>query len=225
MNKRLLVIAPHPDDEVLGVGGTILRAKAEGYAVAWVIVTEISEKAGWPAEKVTERSKEIEAVNEIMDFDKVYNLGFPTMTLDQVSVSAIVTELSQVVSSFKPTDIYLPHPGDAHSDHKAVFEASISSTKWFRHSYVERVFAYETLSETDAGLSPDSRFHPNWFVDISPFMERKLQAMGVYCSEVGEFPFPRSFKAIEALASLRGAASGFSAAEAFQLLRSRETLD
>ena len=222
MNKRLLVIAPHPDDEVLGVGGTILRAKAEGHSVAWVIVTEISEKAGWSAKKVTERSNEIEAVNKIMGFDKVYKLGFPTMALDQISIASIVTELSHVVSSFKPTDIYLPHLGDAHSDHKAVFEASISSTKWFRHQYVERVFAYEVLSETDAGLSPDSRFHPNWFVDISPFIEKKLQAMGIYFSEVEDFPFPRSFKAIESLASFRGAASGFIAAEAFQLLRSRE---
>jgi len=178
MPKRILVIAPHPDDEILGVGGTILRYKAEGHSVAWIIVSEISEKAGWPAKKVIERSREIESISSMLGFDHVYKLGFPSMELDQVSTSTLVKCLSDVISSYMPTEIYVPHPGDAHSDHKAVFMAAISSTKWFRHPYVERVFAYETLSETDVGLSPDSKFDPNWFVDISPFIDKKTTSHG-----------------------------------------------
>ena len=221
MKKRILVIAPHPDDETLGVGGTILRYKSEGHSVAWVIVSEISVQKGWPPKKVIERSKEIETVSKSFGFDNVFKLGFPSMELEQIPAATMVNALAKVIVSFKPTEIYLPHPGDAHSDHKAVFEASISTTKWFRYPYVDKVFVYETLSETDAGMSTGSQFHPNWFIDVTPFISKKLQIMEIYKSEVGEFPFPRSLKAIESLAAVRGTTSGFNAAESFQLLRAR----
>jgi LmbE family N-acetylglucosaminyl deacetylase len=102
-----------------------------------------------------------------------------------------------------------------------VFDAVASCTKWFRYPSINRILAYETLSETDFGLSTEQAFRPNVFVDIESFLDRKLQAMEVYKSEMGEFPFPRSREAIRALAAVRGAASGFKAAEAFELLRER----
>jgi LmbE family N-acetylglucosaminyl deacetylase len=102
-----------------------------------------------------------------------------------------------------------------------VFDAAASCTKWFRYPSIKRVLAYETMSETDFGLGTSQAFRPNVIINIEPYLTDKLRAMDIYTSELGEFPFPRSHKAIQALATLRGAASGFVAAEAFELLRER----
>ena len=103
-----------------------------------------------------------------------------------------------------------------------VFDAASACCKWFRYPSVRRVLAYETLSETEFGLDPDTRFHPNVFVDISAFLERKIELLQIYKSELGHFPFPRSATAVRVLAQYRGANSGFEAAEAFQLLREQD---
>jgi LmbE family N-acetylglucosaminyl deacetylase len=218
---RTIVIAPHPDDEVLGVGGTLLRRKAEGAKVAWLIVTAISVESGWRGERVEQRADEIRRVTELFSFDEVYRLDFPTTQLDRVPMSDLVAQISNAFKSFEPEEVFVPYQYDVHTDHRMVFDAVASCTKWFRYPSVRRVLAYETLSETDFGLEADHGFRPNVFVDIEPYLDGKLQAMDIYASELGMFPFPRSHEAIRALATLRGAASGFKAAEAFKLLRER----
>ena len=221
MSPRVIVIAPHPDDETLGVGGTLLRKKAEGATIAWVIVTKISMEFGWNAEKVKQRDDEINRVAQLYDFDEVHTLNFQTTQLDAIPMSDIVKAISNVFKSFRPEEVFVPHPSDIHTDHWVVFNAVSACTKWFRYPSVKRVLAYETLSETDFGLGTDQAFRPNVFVDIADFVTKKLVAMDIYASEVGEFPFPRSHEAIRAQATLRGAASGYKSAEAFELLRER----
>lgn len=221
MINRTIVIAPHPDDETLGVGGTLLRRKAEGVNLAWVIVTNISIESGWSAEKVKQRAGEIQRITQLYEFDEVYCLNFETTQLDAIPMSDLVAAISDVFKEFKPEEVYVPHPADVHTDHRVVYDAVSACTKWFRYPSVKRVLAYETLSETDFGLGTDQAFRPNVFVDIEQFLSKKLQAMDIFASEVGEFPFPRSHEAIRALATLRGAASGFQSAEAFELLRER----
>lgn len=218
---RQIVIAPHPDDEVLGVGGTLLRRKAEGAKVAWLIVTAISVQAGWSEEKVKQRADEIRRITEFFGFDEVFTLNFPTTQLDCIPISDLVAGISDVFRIFEPEEVFVPHPSDVHTDHRIVFDAAASCTKWFRYPSVKRVLAYETISETDFGLGTDQGFRPNVFVDIELFLNDKLRAMDIYEAELGTFPFPRSHEAIRALATLRGAASGFKAAEAFELLRER----
>ena len=218
---KTLVIAPHPDDEVLGVGGTLLRLKAEGNKVAWLIVTSIATESGWGNEKIQQRADEIKRVTELFAFDSVYELNFPTTQLDQVPMSDLVSAISKVFKSFQPEEVFVPHPSDVHTDHRIVFDAVASCTKWFRYPSVKRLLAYETLSETDFGLDVKQGFRPNFFVNIEPYLEDKLRAINIYQSELGEFPFPRCHEAIRALAILRGVASGFKAAEAFELLRER----
>ena len=218
---RALVVAPHPDDEVLGVGGTLLRRKAAGAKVAWLIVTAISTQSGWGEEKVNQRADEIKLVTELFGFDEVFTLKFPATQLDRIPMSDLVAGISAVFKSFAPEEVFVPHPCDVHTDHRMVFNATASCTKWFRYPSIKRVLAYETLSETDFGLGTDQVFRPNVFVDIESFLDDKLRAMDIYESELGVFPFPRSHEAIRALAAIRGAASGFKAAEAFQLLRER----
>lgn len=221
MTVKTLVVAPHPDDEVLGVGGTLLRRKAAGAKVAWLIVTAISVESGWSAGKVKERADEIERVTELFGFNEVFTLNFPTTQLDQVPMSDLVARISDVFKLFEPEEVFVPHPSDVHTDHRIVFDAVASCTKWFRYPSVKRILAYETLSETDFGLGNNQGFRPNVFVNIEPFLEGKLRALDIYASELGVFPFPRSHEAVQALATLRGAASGFKVAEAFELLRER----
>jgi LmbE family N-acetylglucosaminyl deacetylase len=222
MPNKTLVIAPHPDDEVLGCGGTLLRRKARGAEVAWLIVTSISEQAGCPVERVQQREVEIDRVAELFCFDQVFNLRVPTKQLDQLPMADLTAKVAAVFASFLPDEVLVPNGSDIHSDHRVTFDVAASCCKWFRQPSVRRVLAYETMSETDFSLVADSAFHPNCFVDISEFLERKLEILAVYSSEVGVFPFPRSIEAIRALAMVRGAASGFMAAEAFQILHERE---
>lgn len=216
---KTLVIAPHPDDEVLGAGGTILRLKAEGNIVSWLIVTSISREAGWGDEKIQQRADEIKSIANLFGFDSIYELNFPTAQLDQIPTSDLISEISNIFKVFEPEQVFVPHPSDIHSDHRLVFDATASCIKWFRYPSVKRVLAYETLSETDFNLGNKQVFQPNIFVNIEPYFIEKLSAINIYQSELGEFPFPRSHEAITALARLRGAASGFKAAEAFELLR------
>jgi LmbE family N-acetylglucosaminyl deacetylase len=218
---KTIVIAPHPDDEILGAGGTLLRRKSEGGSVAWLIGTEISTAAGWSDEKVARREREIERGRSVIGFDEVFQLGFPTTQLDRFPMGEIVAAISKIFQTFQPNEVLVPHYSDVHTDHRVLFTAVASCTKWFRYPSVTRVLAYETLSETDFSIGHEAVFRPNVFVDIAPYMEKKIEAIDIYTSELGEFPFPRSHEAIRALAKVRGAASGFMAAEAFELLRER----
>lgn len=217
-----LVIAPHPDDETLGCGGTLLRRRNEGSELGWLIVTGIAEQDGWSTEQVQQRDAEIAKVTELVGFRQVFNLRLPTTQLDKLPMDELINQFSAVFKAFQPEEVLLPHRSDVHSDHRLVFDAAAACTKWFRYPSVRRVLAYETISETECGLDVDRAFRPNCFIDISDYLERKLKVMAVYQSELGTFPFPRSIEAIRALATLRGATSGFMAAEAFQLLRERQ---
>lgn len=218
--KKVLVIAPHPDDETLGCGGTLLRHKKLGDEINWLIVTSATEKTDLPDYDVQYKSIEINKVAEIYGFKFFQNLCLPTTRLDVLPLADIITDISNVFKELFPEIIYLPYRGDIHSDHRVVFDAVASCTKWFRYESIKRVLAYETLSETDFGINPDANgFRPNVFVDITNYLETKLEIMKVYASELGEFPFPRSGQAVRALAALRGAASGCHAAEAFMLLK------
>lgn len=221
MNKRVLVIAPHPDDETLGCGGTLLRLAREGADIAWLIVTGMCESSGFSKDKIATRAEEITKVGGLYGFSRVFNLDLPTRHLDTYPMANLIEKFSEVFQAFDPQEVFLPHRRDVHTDHRAVFDATAACSKWFRYKNVCRVMAYETLSETEFTLDGRTSFEPTVFVDISDFLERKLEIMAVYQSEMSPFPFPRSVEAIRSLASLRGASSGFRAAEAFQLLRER----
>ena len=218
---KILVIAPHPDDELLGSGGTLLRRKSEGAILGWVIMTKISEDTGWSKNSVQERENEIEQVRKGLGVqpEHLFQLGFPTTKLDTFPMGELIAKVSEVFQSFQPEEVLVPHRGDVHSDHRITFEAIAACTKWFRYPSVKRVLAYETLSETEFSLDPSQTFHPNVFVDISDYIEQKLELLRIYGSELREAPFPRSEKAVGALAQFRGCNSGFEYAEGFELLR------
>jgi len=221
MTEHVLVVAPHPDDETLGCGGPLLRLAQSGAQLAWLIVTGISREGGFSEDRVRERDAEIEKVSSLFGFKEVFNLRFPTRQLDRVPFQDLMGRFSAVYESFKPAQVFLPNRSDVHTDHRIVFDVAAACSKWFRFPSVQRVLAYETLSETDFALGEPSIFRPNYYVDISNHLERKLEVLQTYKSELDEFPFPRSIEAVRALAKLRGCTAGFNAAEAFQLLRER----
>lgn len=214
-----LVIAPHADDELLGCGGTLLRRRAEGREIAWVLVTEVASGVG-PSPAV--REAEIEKVRTGLGIPtgSFVRLGHETTGLDRLATSTLVEELSSAIERLQPTEVLVPHPEDVHSDHRVVARAAIAATKWFRKEGVLRVLAYETLSET--GIGGTSAFRPDIHVEVSQWLDRKVDLLRHYASELGTFPFPRSEQAVRALAALRGANAGFEAAEAFQILSFRE---
>ena len=213
MNK-VLVVAVHPDDETLGCGGTLLKHKANGDEIYWLIWTSVS-KDHFYYEK---REKEIKLVSKLYDFKKVYNLRFSTVKIDEYSISELINAISKVINEVKPNTIYLPFKNDVHSDHRKIFESAYSCTKNFRYPFIKRIFMMETLSETDFADITNS-FIPNVFVDISEFFNKKLDIMKIYDSEIGIHPFPRSLETIEALAKVRGAQAGCKYAESFMLLK------
>ncbi|MEN2768688.1 PIG-L deacetylase family protein [Ornithinibacillus xuwenensis] len=219
MNK-VLVIAPHPDDETLGCGGTVLRHKQEKDEIHWLIVTGISEEDGFTKERITTRDIEIDNVSNYYNFDSTTKLNFPTTRLDEIPMGKLVASIGEVVNQIKPTIIYLPYRGDIHTDHKYVFDAVISCTKWFRYESIKKILVYETLSETEFGINPDNNnFRPNVYVNIENYFNKKVEIMKTYKSELGEFPFPRSIDAMDALAKYRGVTAGVKYAEAFMLLK------
>lgn len=220
--RSVIVAAPHADDETLGCGGTLLKHKQLGDRIHWIIVTEVSEPNGFSPEKTFNRSEEIKEVAARYGVASYHQLSFAPARLDEVPMSSIVEQIGRIFRETNPEIVYLPYRGDIHTDHAVVCDAVLSCTKWFRYPSIKRVMAYETLSETDFALNPDSNgFRPNLFVDISAFIDEKIDIMSIYNSEVGDYPFPRSKEAIRALSQVRGAASGNQAAEAFMLLKER----
>jgi LmbE family N-acetylglucosaminyl deacetylase len=219
MNK-VIVISAHPDDETLGAGGTLLKHISEGDDINWLIVTDVFEEQGFSKQRVISRKLEIEKVTKIYGFSNVFKLGYPTMKLNDTILHELIGQISKIFQDLKPEIIYVMNRSDAHSDHRIVFDAVMSCTKSFRYPYIKKVLMYECLSETEfAPILPERVFQPNYFVDISNFIEKKVEIMNIFDSELGEHPFPRSIKNIEALAIYRGASVGVKFAESFQLIK------
>lgn len=218
---NILHIAPHPDDETLGCGGSLFRLIEGGDAVHWLIVAEPSAGQGPSPDAVGLTDKVINDVAGAYGFAWVHRLRLPDSRLETLPLADIVDHIGAVVRQVEPSVVYVPFSGDVHSDHRVVLDAAIPCTKWFRYPSVRRVLAYETLSETNFGIDPIRQaFRPTVYTDISRQLERKLAIVRLYKdSEVAHHPFPRSEEAVRSLALIRGSEAGCSAAEAFMLLR------
>lgn len=217
--QRALVIAPHPDDEILGCGGTIARLVSLGALVEIAIVTR--GRAPRFAEEMADRIRaEACEAHAVLGVTRSRFLDLPAAELDTVSHAEINRTLSTLIDEVEPDTVFLPFLGDLHLDHQLIFLSAMVATRPNRPDYPRRLIAYETLSETNwhaPYLTPG--FAPNWFVDIDATLETKLRAMRKYASQLKEFPDERSLEALTALAKLRGASVRRAAAEAFVLLR------
>ena len=217
MTKKILIIAPHPDDETLGCGGTILKHKNEGDKIHWLIVTNYLKTHN----AYQERQHEIQDVSKAYCFDSIVNLNIETTTLDNIAMSKLINLFKEQIEKIKPNVIYVPHINDIHTDHQIVARAMNSFSKWFRYPYINQINIYETISETNFNFN-ESQFAPNLFVDITDYLQKKIDISKIYASEIAEHPFPRSVKAIESYANIRGSVSGYKYAEAFQIMIKRK---
>lgn len=217
--RSVLAIAAHPDDEVLGVGGTLAKHAAQGDAVAVLIVTEGS-TAQYNDESMIETKKEAaRGCAEILGIDQVRFGELPDMQLDDVDHTQVNAVIDEVITDLEPDIVYTHTSRDVNKDHQAVHESTLVATR--PPGSVERVLAYEVPSATEWNGSEQATFHPSVFVDISDTLKMKLSAFAEYESEVREFPHPRSKRSLRARATTRGTAAGFEAAEAFSLVTER----
>jgi N-acetylglucosamine malate deacetylase 1 len=218
--KTVLVVAVHPDDESLGAGGALLRHKAQGDQIHWLILTCPMASAGYSDEYIENRKRTIEQVAQAYGFNSVTELKLPATGLAEISEKTLVQAVSETFSSIAPNIVYTPFHSDVHGDHKAAFTAVYSCTKPFRYPFIEKVLMIETISETDQAVAiPAFSFVPNVFIDITPYLEHKLEILELYKTEMHPPPFPRSLEAVRALARVRGATIQAHYAEAFMLLK------
>lgn len=217
--KNVLVVAPHPDDEILGCGGTMLRHVHDGDRVYVCIVTH-AEPPIYPKDASLPIQKDARRCHQWMGVEDTFFLDFPAVMLEKVDRYKINNALLDLIMKIKPDVVYLPHYGDMQKDHQVVAESCMVVLRPKYINYPIKIYGYETLSET-AWNSPtiQNEFMPNVFVNISDYLEGKIDALKFFQSQLAEFPSARSLKAIEALARYRGALMHVGAAEAFMLLR------
>lgn len=215
---KILVIAPHPDDEVLGCGGTIKKHINSGDEVYLCEVTK-SYTPDWTEEYVAQEMKEIEDSSKFLGIKKTFLLDLPAVKLDIFGQKKLNDLLSEIIQKVKPEILYIPFYGDINSDHRLVSHACLVAARPKPGSFIKKVLAYEVLSETEWGPPAFEKFEPNTYIDISSTIEEKLKALSFYKSQLALYPHPRSLEATEILAKKRGAEAGLHCAESFMILR------
>jgi N-acetylglucosamine malate deacetylase 1 len=222
--SRVLVFAAHPDDEVLGMGGTIAVHVDGGDQVRVVVVTDGS-STQYPGDSETRLRKEEEALRAaaelgVMDY---VHLALPDMRLDTLPHVEVNRVVEEHVGDFTPELVYTPHP-DVNLDHRKLFDSVAVATRPVPGQTVRRLLTYAPTSSTEWTPAPLNWFVPNWFVDIGEGIERKVAAFAHYETERREYPHPRSERAIRAAAEFYGASCGCGHAEPFVLVRALESV-
>jgi LmbE family N-acetylglucosaminyl deacetylase len=217
--KRVLVVAPHPDDETLGVGGTIAKYSAQGDEV-FVLMVSGHLPPIYSRKAYEETVSEAYSAFSVLGVKKSEFLEIPATMIGDQPLHEVNGRISKVVNDFNPHIVLCPYP-DRHIDHRLVFDSVMVATRPVGVGKdIEIVAAYETLSETHWNAPHiEPNFTPNWVVDISDHISEKLNALECYKSQISEFPGPRSIEAVEALAKFRGTQAGFGYGEGFHIVR------
>lgn len=212
---NILVFAPHNDDEILGVGGTVAKFIREGHRVT---ICEITVSVN--QELQARIASEAKAAREVLGVQQFESLALPVVELRNVPTKELNKRFVQVVEKIKPEIAFIPHKGDMHVDHQETHKAAMVALRPYTNPQLKTIYAYETLSETEWNTpTVDNAFQPDTWNDITETIEIKKQAMRCYRTQLKEFPNPRSLEAIEALAKLRGSTVGYRYAECFMTVR------
>jgi LmbE family N-acetylglucosaminyl deacetylase len=220
MSKTVLVVAAHTDDEALGCGGTIARHVVEGDTVYAVFLADgVTSRPDATVKEVEQRNAAAKRAHKILGVKKTYMLGFPDNRMDSVPLLDIVQKLERVLDEIKPQIIYTHHCGDLNVDHYITHRALLTACRPVPGSSVKEIYAFEVLSATEWNTPGVNPFIPNIFVDISAYINTKLEALKAYEMEMRPEPHSRSIVNAERLAMLRGCSVGLTAAEGFTLVR------
>jgi len=226
MTDSVAIVAAHPDDEVLGCGGTIARFASEGRSVHILLIadgeTSRDSDSGEALDpgKLAARRIAAQTACEILGAKSVEVLALPDNRLDNTDLLDVVKHVEEFVQRHQPLTVFTHHAGDVNIDHRVVHDAVISACRPQPRYSVKELFFFEVPSSTEwRPPSSSVAFSPNWFVDISVALEMKLEALQAYESELRAFPHPRSLDAVKDLALWRGSSVGLEAAEAFVLGR------
>lgn len=216
---RTLVIAPHPDDEVLGAGGTMAKLSDSGQEVFVAVVTT-GQPPIYSEESVARVRAEAKCAHDLLGVKETFWLDQPAAELPEVKNIVLNGAIGDVVQRIAPQTILVPFPGDIHVDHQLVFQSALVASRPHQATYPRTILAYETLSETNWNapyITPP--FVPNVYLDISNYLERKISAMRKFSSQLRSSPHERSVESLRSLAVMRGATVHREAAESFVLVR------
>lgn len=225
MSKVILVVAAHPDDEVLGCGGTIAKHTISGDKVHVVIMAEgitsrDSKRDLSKNENALSRLQESAVqASKVLGVSSLDLKDFPDNRMDSVDLLDVIKVVEDFIDRYRPDIVYTHHMGDLNVDHRVVHNAVVTACRPLPSSCVESLLFFEVPSSTEWNTPFSCIFSPNWFVDISQTINIKMSALKAYNSEVRDWPHPRSIPALEHLARWRGASIGVDAAEAFILGR------
>ncbi|SVD07089.1 uncharacterized protein METZ01_LOCUS359943 [marine metagenome] len=219
MKKRVLVVAPHPDDETLGVGGTIAKFSAQGDEV-FVLMVSGHLPPLYNREDYEITVSEAHSAFDLLGVAKSKFLEIPATMIGDQPLHEVNGRISKIFNEFNPHMVFCPFP-DRHIDHRLVFDSVMVATRPVGVGKdIEIVAAFETLSETHWNAPHiEPNFTPNWVIDITKHIDKKLDAMKCYESQVVDFPGPRSIQAVEALAKFRGTQAGFGFGESMHIIR------
>ena len=227
--SKVLVVVAHPDDEVLGCGGTIAKHVLNGDEVHIVIMAEgltsrdTVRSADRYSEKLDELHSNSQQVANILGAKSLKMCNFPDNRMESVDLLDVVKKVEEVVEKVKPEIVYTHHVGDVNIDHIVTHNAVITACRPIPGQCVKTILFFETLSSTEWQMQTcDKAFMPNWFIDIEKSFEKKMEALRCYESEMREYPHSRSYKSVEILARYRGSTVGCCLAEAFMLGRKIE---
>lgn len=219
--KTILVIAAHPDDEVLGCGGTIARHVVEGDEVHVVFMADgVTSRVNHDNEDLSVRNKAAHESCKLLGTQEPQFLGFPDNKMDTIAFLDVVQKLEKVMMEIRPSVVYTHHDEDLNVDHRITNQAVLTACRPQPGYYVNEIYSFEILSSTNwASCSIKNTFSPSRFVDISKVIELKIKALNIYDQEMRDYPHSRSIEAVESLARYRGSTMGMMAAESFHVIR------
>ena len=218
--KTVLIIAAHPDDEVLGCGGTIAKHVSEGNKVHSVFMADgVRSRLNQREEDFKIRKDASKSAQSLLGITSTHYLDFPDNKMDSISLLSITQKLEPIIENLKPSIIFTHYHNDLNIDHQLTHAAVITACRPMPRSSVKEIYGFETLSSTEWSNSFKSSFNPTFFVDISKQIAKKLSAIKIYENEMRSPPHSRSVKHVEVLAQHRGYSVGVDMAEAFEVYR------
>lgn len=222
--KKVLIIAAHPDDEVLGVGGTVAKLSAKGIECHLLIVTDGSSSQYRGSDKLEEiiasKKRETQNCADILGFKSIHYGGLPDMKLDAVPHVEINQVIEKVIDELQPDTVFTHFWGDVNMDHQNVYKSTLVAVRPVLGQVVKELYCYRVPSSTEwTPNKEDTMFMPNYFVDIHQYAEQKYKAFACYATELREYPHPRSVQYLRETDKAAGLRVGLLAAEEFVLLR------